>query len=114
MQGLRVIGEEVPDSPPLLLVGDWIGLEGMDHIRELHSISDEEDGEIESHQIVVSLLSVARLIVRIRDNEIQYLQFDGKSSGISDILGGSSGGNHSGESENERTESKNKNLNSLS
>lgn len=57
MQAFRVVGEEVKDSPVLLDVGFWIGLQSMDHIRKLHSITDEKDGEIVSHQIKVTLRS---------------------------------------------------------
>lgn len=55
MQALWVVGEKVQDSPIFLNVGLWVGFQSMNHIREFHSITNEKDREVISHQIKVSL-----------------------------------------------------------
>mmetsp|Transcript_19331 Transcript_19331/g.31660 ORF Transcript_19331/g.31660 Transcript_19331/m.31660 type:complete len:251 (-) Transcript_19331:400-1152(-) len=55
---LGMVGEEVPDAPPLLDVVFGIGLEGVDHVRELVAVFDEEHGHVVAHEIVVALASV--------------------------------------------------------
>ena len=52
---LGVEGQEVQHPPILLDVGLWVGLESVDHIRELDSIADEEHGEVVSHNVKVTL-----------------------------------------------------------
>ena len=42
MHGLRDVGEEVGNAPVLLDVVLGVGLERMNHVRELHAIADEE------------------------------------------------------------------------
>ena len=55
VQTLRMVREEIHDPPVLLDVGFRIGLEGVHHIRELHSITNEKYREIVPHQIKVTL-----------------------------------------------------------
>lgn len=55
MQALWMVGEEVEDSPVFLDVGFGVGFKSMDHVRELHSITDKENWEIVTHQIEVTL-----------------------------------------------------------
>lgn len=58
VQALRVVGEEVNDPPVLLDVGFGIRFEGMNHVGELHPVTDEEYGEVVPNKIKVSLRSV--------------------------------------------------------
>ena len=37
-----MVRQEVHDTPWLLLVGLWVGLERVHHVWELHAITDEE------------------------------------------------------------------------
>lgn len=46
VHGLRMVREEVHDTPALLDVIPGIGLEGMHHVRELHAVTHKEDREI--------------------------------------------------------------------
>ena len=55
VEALRVVWEEVKDSPVLLDVRFGVWFEGVDHVRELHPVSDEEDREVVSDEIKVSL-----------------------------------------------------------
>lgn len=65
MQALGVVREEIKDSPILLDMGLWIWFQSMYHIWEFHSITNEEDWEIVSHQIKVTLSS-QKLVSRIK------------------------------------------------
>lgn len=65
MQTLGVVREEIKDSPVLLDMGLWIWFQSMYHIREFHSITNEKDWEIVSHQIKVTLSS-QKLVSRIK------------------------------------------------
>ena len=56
MQTLWMMGKEVEDSPVLLDVRLGVGFKSMDHVWELHSITDKKNGEIVSHQIKVTLI----------------------------------------------------------
>ena len=67
MKAFGMMGEEIEDPPILLDVGLGIGFEGMDHVGELEAITDEEDGEVVSNEVEVTLSGV---------------KFDGKSSGV--------------------------------
>lgn len=58
VQTLRMMREEIHDPPILLDVGFRIGLEGVHHIREFHSITDKKYGEVVPHQIKVPLQSI--------------------------------------------------------
>ena len=53
---LWVVREEVHDAPGLLLMVPGVGLEGVDHIGELHPIADEEDGHVVSHLPYVMMI----------------------------------------------------------
>jgi hypothetical protein len=55
VQTFRMVGEEVENPPVLLNVRLGVGLKGMYHVWEFHSITDEEDREIVSHKIKVAL-----------------------------------------------------------
>lgn len=55
MQAFRMVGKEVEDPPILLDVGLGVRLESMDHVWEFHSITDEKDREIVSHQVKIAL-----------------------------------------------------------
>jgi hypothetical protein len=50
-----MVGEEVKNPPVLLNMRLRVGLKGMHHVWEFHSITDEEDREIVSHEIKVTL-----------------------------------------------------------
>lgn len=50
-----MVGKEVKDPPILLDVGLGVRLESMDHVWEFHSITDEKDREIVSHQVKIAL-----------------------------------------------------------
>lgn len=67
VKAFGVVGEEIEDPPILLDVGLGIGFEGVDHVGELEAITDEEDGEVVSDEVKVTLSGV---------------KFDGKSSGV--------------------------------
>lgn len=69
VETLRQEGTEVEEPPILLDVGFRVGLKGVDHIRELDRVPDEEHREVVPHHIKVSLSGV---------------KLDGKSSGVPD------------------------------
>ncbi len=50
--------EEVSNPPVLLNVVLGVGLQGMNHVRELDAIPDEEDWHVVAHQIPVTLPGV--------------------------------------------------------
>lgn len=54
VHALRVVGKEVCNAPALLDVILGIGLQGMYHVGELHSITHEEDWKVVSDQIPIS------------------------------------------------------------
>eukprot|EP00963_Diacronema_lutheri_P000826 scaffold47_cov334-Pavlova_lutheri.AAC.56 len=53
--GLWVVRQEVHDPPRLLHVALGIGLEGMDHVRELHAITYEKHRHVVAHQVPIAL-----------------------------------------------------------
>jgi hypothetical protein len=55
VQTFWMVGEEVKNPPILLDVGLGVGFESMDHVWKFHRITDEEDGEIVSHKIPITL-----------------------------------------------------------
>lgn len=55
MQTLWVMWEEIKNPPVLLDMGLWIRFESMNHIRELHSITNEEHWEVVPHKIKIPL-----------------------------------------------------------
>lgn len=55
VQTLWVVGKKVQDPPVLLNVGFGIRFQCMDHVREFHSITDEEDREVVPNKIKVPL-----------------------------------------------------------
>lgn len=57
MKAFWKVGEEVKDSPILLDVRLGIGLQSMDHIWKFHAITYEEDREVVSHKVKVTLCS---------------------------------------------------------
>ena len=58
VEALRVVGEEVEDAPVLLDVRLGVGLERVHHVRELHAVADEEDGEVVADEVPVALPGV--------------------------------------------------------
>ena len=50
--------EEVSNPPVLLNVVLGVGFQGMNHVRELDAIPDEEDWHVIAHQIPVTLPGV--------------------------------------------------------
>ena len=58
VEALRVVGEEVEDAPVLLDVRLGVWFERVHHVRELHAVADEEDGEVVAHQVPVALPGV--------------------------------------------------------
>ena len=68
MESLWGEGPEVPGILGGLVTGLWVSFLGMEEVRELDWISDEEDWSVVADHIVVSLLGV---------------ELDGKSSWIS-------------------------------
>lgn len=61
VQAFRMMREKVKDPPILLDMGLRIWLQSMDHVRELHPITDEEDGKVVPDQIKVSLMIYCKL-----------------------------------------------------
>lgn len=55
VQALWMVGEKVKDPPVLLDMRFRVRLQSMHHVWELHSIPYEEDREVVSHQIKVTL-----------------------------------------------------------
>eukprot|EP00754_Rhynchopus_humris_P014621 Rhum_TRINITY_DN14400_c0_g1::Rhum_TRINITY_DN14400_c0_g1_i1::g.87281::m.87281 len=55
---LREAAEVVPDPPPLLHSAQRVRLQGTDHVRETDTVADEEDREVQSHNVHVALLRV--------------------------------------------------------
>lgn len=49
VQAFRVVRKEVQNPPVFLNMRLWVWFESMDHIRELHSVTDEKHREIVSH-----------------------------------------------------------------
>jgi len=58
VHGLWHMREEVSNPPVLLNVVLGVGLQGMNHVRELDAIPDEEDWHVVAHQIPVTLPGV--------------------------------------------------------
>ena len=58
VSGLGRVGEEVPHVVRLLMVGEGIGLLGVDEVGELQRIADEEDRSVVPDQVVVPVLRV--------------------------------------------------------
>jgi len=52
--GLGEIREIVQDSPPFRNARGRVGFEGMDEFRELDTVADEEDREVDANNVVVS------------------------------------------------------------
>ena len=48
------MGEEVCNAPSLLDMALGVGLERVDHVRELDAIPDEEDGEVVANQVPIA------------------------------------------------------------
>lgn len=61
MKTFRMVGEEIEDSPILLNVGLGIGFESMDHVGELHAITNKEDRKVVSDEVEVTLVSSQHL-----------------------------------------------------
>ena len=55
VQRFRMAADEIVEAPRLLLVGDRVGLEGVDHVRELDRIADEEDLQVVADQVPVAV-----------------------------------------------------------
>lgn len=55
VQTLWVVRKEVNYSPVLLHIGLWAWLESMDHVRELHPISDKKHRHIVPNKVKVTL-----------------------------------------------------------
>lgn len=68
-----------------LVVG--LGLAGVDKIGELHGVLDEEDGDVVANNVPVALLGV---------------EFDGKTSNISNRVSTASASEDGGEAEEDR------------
>lgn len=75
--------EVVPHSPPFRNSGCGVGFESMDEFRETDSVSNEENGEVDADEIVVSFFGV---------------KFYSESSRISEVFGRLLTVNHGGES----------------
>ena len=58
VHGLWHMREEVSNPPVLLNVVLGVGLQGMNHVRKLDAIPDEEDWHVVAHQIPVTLPGV--------------------------------------------------------
>ncbi len=58
VHGLGDVGEKVSDAPALLNVVLGVGLQGVDHVRELDAVADKEHREVIAHQIPVPLARV--------------------------------------------------------
>lgn len=58
MQGLRNEAEKVPKRIGILHVRLRIALLGVDEVRKLQSVADEEDGRVVAHHVPIALLRV--------------------------------------------------------
>jgi hypothetical protein len=72
VHGLGVVAEEVSDPPSLLDVVLGVGLQRMNHVRELHTVTDEKHRDVVADHIKVALARVeldskaARVTQRLR------------------------------------------------
>lgn len=87
MKAFGMVGEEIEDPPILLDVGLGVGFEGMNHVRKLEAIADEEDREVVSHKVEVTLSSV---------------EFHSETSGIPEGFRAATFVDNSGETDDER------------
>ena len=55
VQRFRVMHDEVVEAPGLLPVRHRVGLEGVDHVRELDRVADEEDLEVVADEVPVAV-----------------------------------------------------------
>ncbi len=55
VQRFRVVRNEIVETPRFLLVGHRVRLEGVDHVRELDCVADEEDLQVVADQVPVAL-----------------------------------------------------------
>lgn len=85
--GLRDVGEEVHNTPWLLDVRLGVWLQGVNHVRELDTIADEENWNVVADHIKVSLPSV---------------KFDSEPTRVTQGLRAASLVNHSREANNHR------------
>jgi hypothetical protein len=58
VHGLRVVAEEVSDPPSLLDVVLGVGLQRMNHVGELHAVTDEKHWDVVAHHVEVALACV--------------------------------------------------------
>lgn len=68
-EAFRMVRAEIEESPWLLEVGFRVGFEGTDDVRELHSVTYEEHGEIVADYIEVAFTCV---------------EFDGESTWVTE------------------------------
>lgn len=74
VQAFRNMREKIKDPPILLDMGLGIWLQSMDHVRELHSITDEEDGEVVPYQIKVSLMQRRHIRIQAEGKDLLQIQ----------------------------------------
>ena len=86
VRGLGRVGEEIPDIVRLLAVGIGIVFLGVDEVRELDAVLDEEDGRVVAHQVPVAFLGV---------------ELHGKAPRIPRGVGGALRSGHGGEADEE-------------
>jgi hypothetical protein len=58
VHGFGRLAHEVEDAVRLLAEGHGIRLQGVDDVRELDGVTDEEDREIVSHEIPIAVFGV--------------------------------------------------------
>jgi len=72
MDRLGVLGEVVPEHISILEMGLGVTLLGVDEMRELGWVTDEEDGSVVEHPVEIALLST---------------DLDGETSGVAGGIG---------------------------
>ncbi|CDN42513.1 hypothetical protein BN871_BK_00360 [Paenibacillus sp. P22] len=85
--GLGSQRHEIPVAVGCLQVRAWIRLQGVDHVRELHRVADEEDRQVVADKIVVPL---------------RRIELDGEAARIAQRLGGMLAVDDGGEADEDR------------
>lgn len=58
MESFWTVAPEIPDHVRVMKIGLRVSLLGVNEVRELHGILDEEDGCVVANHVIVSFLSI--------------------------------------------------------
>ena len=58
MESFWTVAPEIPDHVRVMKIGLRVSLLGVNEVRELHGILDEEDGSVVANHVIVSFLSI--------------------------------------------------------